>query len=127
MNEELTQMNMAMLEKAVRVASLPAYRQFECFPPNVDIPFEIADDFANHCMWVLEGLYAPQLSNEQRTALIALNKQLDEMSGEEHAELWTEDALRDRPEWDVVREQARLIMNLFGWAADGPTDTGEWV
>ena len=109
---------MIQLERSVRVAALPAYRQIESFPPNVDIPFEIADDFDNWCRWALAGVDAPQLTNEQRSALIGLNKRLDEMSGQEHEELWTEDALRCRPEWDEVRDEARKILDLFGWAIE---------
>ncbi len=118
MNDEFRKMNMAMLEQAVRVASFPAYRQFECFPPNVDIPFEIADDFDNWSRWALEGSCPPQLTDEQRAALVALEEWFADMSGEEHAELWTEDALRCRPQWDAVRQQARKILDLFGWAAE---------
>ena len=106
-------------KRAVRVASLPADRQFECFPPIADIPFEIADDFDNWCRWALEGYKAPRLTSEQRSCLIALDKRLDEMSGESHSHLWTEDALRGRPEWDAVREDARKILDLFGWGANG--------
>jgi hypothetical protein len=109
---------MIQLEKAVRVASLPAYRQIESFPPNVDIPFEIADDFGNHCRWILEGKDAPKLTSEQRSRLAALDRRLDAMSGEDNADLWTEDAIRFRAEWDEVREKARRILDVFGWSSD---------
>ncbi len=118
MTDEITKLNMMQLEKAVRVAALPACQQINSFPPNVDIPFEIADDFDNWCRWVLGGKDAPELTNEQRSCLIALNRRLDEMSGEENADLWTEDALRCRPEWEEVREDARRILELFGWAIE---------
>lgn len=114
----LRKLNMIQLKKAVRVAALPAHRQIESFPPSVDIPFEIADEFDNWCRWALRGAHAPQLTDQQRSALIALDKRLDEMSGEEHAELWSEDALRSRPEWDEVRDEAREILDLFGWAIE---------
>jgi hypothetical protein len=119
MSNDITRLNMIQLEKSVRVASLPADRQFESFPRDVDIPFEIADEFSNWCRWALGGVDAPQLTNEQRSCLIALDRRFDEMSGEENAHLWTEDALRCRPEWDEAREEARKILDLFEWEIEG--------
>jgi hypothetical protein len=40
------------------------------------------------------------------------------MSGEDNADLWTEDAIRFRAEWDEVREKARRILDVFGWSSD---------
>src|SRR5437763_17097155 len=51
-NENIIHLIMIQLEKSVRVAALPADRQFESFPPGLDVPYEIADDFGNQCLWV---------------------------------------------------------------------------
>ena len=44
---------------------------------------------------------------EQRNALLAVDRQLESMSGPENDELWTERALRTSVEWTVVRERAK--------------------
>jgi hypothetical protein len=118
MSENLTALNMIQLEQAVRVAALPAYRQIESFPQGVVVADEIALDFDNWCKWVLGGKDAPPLTNEQRSSLISLDSRLSKMSGEHNADLWTEDALRCRPEWDDVRDEARKILDSFGWPID---------
>ena len=118
MNENLTKLNMMQLEKAVRIAALPAYRQIEGFPKGVVVADEIALDFDNWCGWALEGQGAPPLTVEQRSALTSLNARLNRMSAEHDADLWTEDSLRCRPEWDEVRDEARRILDNFGWSID---------
>jgi hypothetical protein len=114
---ELTDLNMKLLEQAVRVAALPADRQLESLPNGVDKPFEIADDFCNSCRWALKGMDAPSLTDEQRSRLIALNEWFEEM-GSRHDGLGTEDAVRSRPEWEEARRQARMILDAFGWSID---------
>jgi hypothetical protein len=40
------------------------------------------------------------------------------MSGEDNAQLWTDEALRSRPEWEEVRRRARNALGLFGWPVE---------
>jgi hypothetical protein len=115
---ELTDMNMIQLEKVVRIAALPGDQQIAILPKGVVVADEIALDFDNWCRWALNGSEAPTLTDEQRSCLASLDQRLEEMSGEHNAELWTEDALRIRPEWDEVRREARKILELFGWSID---------
>jgi hypothetical protein len=58
-------------------------------------------------LW-LEGkiIHAEGISIELRESLEALDQALDDMSGSESADLWTEDALASRPEWANVRSLA---------------------
>jgi hypothetical protein len=118
MDENITKLNMIQLEQTVRVAALPAYRQIESFPEYVVVADEIALDFDNWCRWALKGVAAPLLTDEQRSSLVALDSRLEEMSGESNADLWTDDALQCRPEWDDVREDAHRILDAFGWSID---------
>ena len=114
MSSNITDLSMRQLEQSVRVAALPAYRQIESFPIGVDVPFEIADDFGNWCQWVLNAADV-RLTNQQRSCLISLDTRLNRMSGEDNADLWTEDALRSRPEWEEVRSEALDLLDLFEW------------
>src|SRR4051794_33290736 len=118
MNDELRHLNMMQLKEIVRVAALPGYRQIESFPPEVVAEDEIAIGFDNWCTWALRGAGAPVLTEKQRSSLIALNSRLDRMSDEHNADLWTDDALRYNPEWDDIREDARRILDAFGWSID---------
>jgi hypothetical protein len=116
MDENLTYLNMLQLEHVVRIAALPAIRQIESFPPGVVVADEIALDFDNWCHWALEGFAAPQLTTEQRSSLISLDTLFNNMSAEQNDDLWTEDALHHRPEWDHVRDEASRILHVFGWS-----------
>jgi hypothetical protein len=71
-----------------------------------------ADELAQELDDVLRAaLAAPGLlTAEQEARLRALDQQLDDMSGAERADLWTEPSVRTSPEWDEVRRLARLAL-----------------
>jgi hypothetical protein len=79
------------------------------------MPNEPTLDFGEHCRRALEEEQCPLLTEEQRSALIALDKRLDGMSGEKNAELWSEDTLQNSSEWEEVGREARKILDSFGW------------
>jgi hypothetical protein len=112
---ELTRLNMIQLEIVVRIAALPADQQIAALPRGVVVADEIALDFDNYCQWALKGCDAPELTDEQRTRLISLDGLFDDMTRRRKAKLWTEDAMRTRPEWAAVREEATKILEAFGW------------
>jgi hypothetical protein len=122
---ELAKLNMTQLRKSVQLAALPAEEQIASFPKGVAIEDEIAIDFDSYCQWALEGYQAPDLSSEQRSSLLALNTRLDQMSGQKNADLWTDDALRTRAEWEQVRNDARKILAVFGWPMGEGTNQEE--
>jgi len=115
---ELTELNLIQLKQSVRVAARPAADQIASFPNGVDVEEEIAIEFDAHCRWALEGHQAPDLTPDQRSSLVALDTRLDLMSGKQNADLWTDEALRTRPEWEEVRRDARKILEAFGWSLE---------
>jgi len=121
MKNEVSRLNLVQLRKALQQASLPADRQIARLK-GYDVAFEVADDFGNWCQWVLD-CGDVELTTAQRSSLAAMNGLLDKMSGERNARLWTDDALRLRPEWEEVRRRAREILDLFGWASED-SETG---
>ena len=125
MSERITALNLMQLRKALQQATLPADRQIARLE-GFDVSFEIADDFGNWCRWALDSKDV-ELTNEQRSQLNALDARLNEMSGEHNAELWTDDALRSRPEWEEVRRDARKILELFQWPIEDKDDRGAEV
>ncbi len=91
MGQGITDLNLKQLRIALQQAALPAERQIARLR-GFDVAFEVADDFDNWCRWALASADL-KLTEEQRSRLSALNRRLDQMSGEHNAELWTEDAL----------------------------------
>jgi hypothetical protein len=117
MSDKITDFNMIHLREALQQAALPAERQIARLK-GFDVPFEVVDDVGHSSRWVLQSTDV-ELSDEQRSSLIALDALTDEMN--HNADLWNDDALRSRPEWDEVRRQARKILELFQWCP-GPSD-----
>lgn len=122
MGQRITDLNLKQLRIALQQAALPAERQIARLR-GFDVAFEVADDFDNWCRWALASADL-KLTEEQRSRLSALNRRLEQMSGEHNAELWTEDALRSRPEWEEVRREAREILELFQWPIEDQDDPG---
>ena len=122
MSENITELNMILLRKGLQQAALPADRQIARLK-GYDVPFEVADDVYQHTLWVLQCKDV-RLTEEQRSNLLALDAHTSSMSGEHNAELWTDDALRSRPEWEEVRRQARKILELFQWPIEDKDDPG---
>lgn len=67
---------------------------------------ELALAFEDSFWTVNEGFNRNLMSRDELDALNKLNGCLDRMSGEDHAELWTPESLRNRDEWSEVRRLA---------------------
>lgn len=108
-----------MLKQAVRVAALPADQQIASFPQGSPVAAWIAGDFFNWSGSLLRHRDSA-ITDEQQSALSALDVRLNEMSEnhESDKELWTEEGLRHRPEWKEIRRDARRILELFQWPVD---------
>jgi hypothetical protein len=106
----------AMLKQALRVASLPADQQIASFPKGTPVPDSIAGHFFNWSRSLIRHADSA-ITDEQRSALSALDARLNEMSErhERDKELWTEEGLRSRPEWKEVRRDARKTLESFQW------------
>ena len=77
---------------------------------NVD---ELALEFSDFALLLPQVRRAEMMSAEAASAIEAVDAQLDAMSGEEHAELWTVEAVRTSAEWTKVRELARTALRLL--------------
>lgn len=54
------------------------------------------------------------LTHRQHDALVDLDLTLTAMSRSASPGVWTEDALRERPDWEIVRRQAAAVLETFG-------------
>jgi len=122
MSENITELNMIQLKKALQQAALPAEHQLARLR-GFDASFELADDFGNWCGWALDSTDLT-LTDAQRSHLAALDARLNEMSGEHNGELWTDAALRSRPEWEEVRRDAQKTLELLQWPLEDSDDSG---
>jgi hypothetical protein len=116
--EETARRCMLRLQHAVQALAQPAKIQLELFPDFVCKVDELSLDFDNWwlCIRSREGL----VTSQQRSLLAEIDEQLDRMSGKENSELWTEDALRENPWWEHIRDLARKTLSAFGWANEVP-------
>lgn len=125
MSEESVEPDLALLKAGLQQAALPAERQI-ARPKGFDVPFEVADDMCQQILWLLQSTDV-KLTEEQRSRLIAMDDFIKGMSGQRNARLWTDDALRSRPEWEEIRRQARRILGLFQWPMEASDDPGPEV
>src|SRR5437763_2821271 len=97
MSENLTELNLFQLRKALQQAAVPAEKQIARLK-DFCVADEVADDVGNNILWVLQWPDA-KLTDDQRSSLVELDSLLDRMSGQHNAHLWTDEALQSRPEW----------------------------
>ena len=114
------------LEWSVRGLAQMAELQMTLFPGFVCVADELAVDFDEQ--WRKFAGRATVFTCEQANAIAALDRKLESMSGPDHAELWTDDALRDSSEWEEVRDLAQLVIETSGWSmSPPPTDRALYV
>ena|SRR5688500_10769983 len=103
---------------ALRALAGPAEAQLARFPEFVVKADELALDFADaHLLFA--QCQQLEFTRAQRDAVADVDQLLDQMSGPERSALWTEQALREAPEWDSVRNAAKRALRQLGYA-DGP-------
>lgn len=82
-------------------------------------PDELALDF-DHWLTAVRGQHGLQFNARQSQVLSEIDSKLNGMSGRINAHLWTEDAVRNSPEWQQVRDLAREALALLEWPVDSP-------
>lgn len=100
---------------ALRALAGPVDEQLARFPNFVVKADELALDFADAHL-LFEQCQQLEFTAAQREAVAAVDRLLDRMSGPERAALWTEQALREAPEWDRVRTAAKVALRELGYA-----------
>ena len=65
------------------------------------------------------ALFSAHLSASEKRLIEDLDGLLEAMSGPQHSELWTEDAVRQHPAWAKVRQKAVEVLRGINWAARG--------
>lgn len=126
MNIDDTAWTIVELRHSLQALAMPAAVQLALFPDFVCKADELALDFANF-YGAVRGNYPNDYTAEQWATLETIDRALEERSGEENAERWTDDAVRTSCVWEMIRGLARTALDALGWEVSAPpssTDRG---
>lgn len=104
----------SQLVETLRLLAADFETQVDALPRFVHIPDEIALLFGDEFLLAYQILAAGRLTSEQYAGLEEIDDFLDKISGHQHLEIWTLEALERRPEWQRIRSRARDILNMLG-------------
>jgi hypothetical protein len=89
---------------------------------NVD---ELALEFDDIVRLAKSRFEIGEITAQQLDRINEINSMLDSMSGQENAALWTPEALLRSPQWESVRNRARLCLEcLLGGKYTGQRSNG---
>jgi len=107
------------LKHSLQTLAMPADAQLALCPDFVCKVEELALDF-DHWSECALGNDRGELSEEQKFLLRKLDGTFDQMSSGQSRNLWEEEALRNSPEWQGIREIAKAALTSFCWDAKRP-------
>jgi hypothetical protein len=110
------------LQRSILALAQPADIQLSLFPDSVCKADELALDFEDG-LYELVG-HEHEITSPQRASIDALDRLISEMSGEQNAAFWTEDAVRSHPIWEEIRAAAKTVLAVFGWEFQQPPPSG---
>ena len=105
------------LEERLQALAMPADVQLTLFPQGIAKVDELALEF-DHALGMKWSAKRRSITSDQAALLQRIDSTLDEMSGPKP--FWTEDALRNSPEWEGVRSAAKQALGSFGWEVKAP-------
>ena len=106
------------LQWATFAIAQPAAGQIALFPDFVVVADELALEWESALRRIdLEG---DAITGDQRAAIRTLDTFMSSISGRENERFWTDEALRDAPEWRRMRDMAADIAKRFGWPLAHP-------
>lgn len=100
-----------LLYEAIQVLTWPADAQIK-WVANAHVD-EIALNFNDIAVCALDMKDQGELTEEEATVVIELDRYLDSFSGIDNKYLWTKEALINASEWRRVRELAKMALALF--------------
>jgi len=113
-------------EWSVRAICQPAHVQSQLFPDFVCVAEELALEFEEwHRRFRCAGA-SERMTPGQFQLVEEIDAQLMRMSGGDHDELWTDDALANSEEWKKIREAAETLVREMKWSnSPPPIDRGD--
>ncbi|MBI2374518.1 MAG: hypothetical protein HYV07_11035 [Deltaproteobacteria bacterium] len=102
----MDQFRETLLHLAATASEQEAYlRTLGTAPSTDELALEFSDAF---------GVVEEQLDENERRISTRLDRYLEGMSGSDHVQLWTIDALHSAREWACVRKLADEVLRVIG-------------
>lgn len=103
-------------EWALLALAQPAKIQLGLFPDFANA----ADELALSWEEALEDTDLDELSDNARSAIKELDDYMLSISGQENAELWTNESVSSSVQWAKMRKMASRVIKEFGWINSSP-------
>ncbi|WP_062568833.1 hypothetical protein [Pseudoalteromonas arabiensis] len=103
-------------EWALLALAQPAKVQLGLFPDFANA----ADELALSWEEALEDTDLDELPNNARGAIKELDDYMLSISGQENAELWTNESVSSSVQWAKMRKMASRVIKEFGWIKSSP-------
>jgi hypothetical protein len=107
------------LQQSLQALAAPANVQLSLFPDIVSDGDRVKQEFSRWREQVLNR-HREQLNPGQSRLLVELEECLQAMLAEASRNLWTQESLRDAPEWGRLRALSRRALVAFSWSVDLP-------
>jgi hypothetical protein len=115
---------------ALQHLACPAEMQIQLIPSFACAADELAFEF-DHWAQTLIGNFRSELTTEQIASITVIDENFDLLGREGkgfNEEFWTDDGLRNSPEWKNIRRLAEQALRLFEWPVETPpSSTHEFV
>lgn len=111
------------LRRCVQALAQPGAIQMSLFPDFACVGDELALEFedAMRTFWETQATLSPS----EAASLSALDTYLNELSGPQNEEFWTDISLLESDvRWERVRVLARAVRGTFGWPDEVPAKDG---
>ena len=103
---------------SLQALALPAENELSLYSEFVCKTDELALDFD---AWLpCFRVHPMELTDHQIDLLESIALELGGMSGRDHTDLWTEEALRTNSRWEKVRRMSKEALAAFGWKLEPP-------
>jgi hypothetical protein len=123
MMEKSTGAANSRLEWSLRALAQPALVQVGLFPSFVECADELALDFDESLELLSEKGGQPEIDEQQRRAIEAVDAQLQKMSTDQGRDYWSNESLANSVEWARVRSLARDALLALGLSTSPPPPT----
>jgi hypothetical protein len=109
------------LQRAAQALASPAEVQLGLYPAFVARPDELALDYGEAlARAVTTPEWEHRVRGPGRELLLKLDDYLTQMSVPSRRHVWTEQGLRDAPEWAAIRATAAAALTLLNWPPGPP-------
>ncbi|MBQ4834797.1 hypothetical protein [Pseudoalteromonas luteoviolacea] len=102
--------------EALQVLAVDAASQVKCTEPG-DVPVEICEDYL-HWSEVYISTFSRELSEHKIKEIKALFLAVNELTENAFCDTNMESMLH--PEWEPLRQNAKLVLNILDWPIEAP-------